>query len=344
MAIKNTWLVVPGQEFDDASGWRGVAPATHGALRVLVLIRESRGDKPRLGTVHEQYTVGPNDKVEVEQAHERILSSEESITEGVKFSVLSKLCDTLTSKTSAQFGSSSAFMPAKIGQELQASATQELTTGIERTVGTTASFRIEVTDRTRHTITLNGGSETRVASLRRRYWPRYWDIYIHSWEYLEIVYKRNWTLYKIRQEAQRVLPQVLGWPVCRLTFFEPQQNMDIAYGDVPDELTNPETVIVSPLLEPIPTVKPPQLPDLQRGAALAFPGTRAERATAAQRMKPARPAAKKPVAKRPSAKKALAKAATKRPAAKRPAAKRSAGKKPAAKRSAARKPVAKRAH
>jgi hypothetical protein len=332
METKNTWLIVPWQNYREPSSWRTVAPDTHGAIRVLVLIRESRGDKPRLGTVQEQYTVAPNDKVELEQSHERIVSGEESITEGIKYSVLSKLCDTLTSKTSAQFGSSMLFMPAKIGQELQASATQELTHGIERTVGTTASFRIEVTDRARHTIALSGGTETRVASLRRRYWPRYWDIYVHSWEYLEIVHKRNWTLFKIRQEAQRVSPQVLGWPVCRLTFFDPQPNMDITYGDIADELVNPETVVVSPLADAMPALQPPQLPDLQRAAALAFPGTKVERA-AVRKPGHARPAAKKVAAKKLAAKKATAKRpAAKRPAVKHPAAKRPAAKKPAAKR------------
>jgi hypothetical protein len=171
--------------------------------------------------------------------------------------------------------------------------------------------------------------------LRRRYWPEHWDVYLFSCDYLELKYRRDWTIFKIRETIAHTASGVLGWPVCRLTFYKPQQSVDVTYGSVEDVLDSPDSVLVTPVPISILPASAPPMPTLEEYSTIVFPGTSSERKTAKKA------AARKAPAKKAAAKKAPAKkAAAKKAPAKKAAAKKAAAKKAAAKKSPARKAAA----
>jgi hypothetical protein len=114
-----------------------------------------------------------------------------------------------------------------------------------------------------------------------------------------------------------------------LTFYTPQENVDVSYGPVPDELDSPEAIFLSSATIAAPALTPPPAEPLEYYASLAFPGSRLERKKAKAKKAPA----KKAAAKKAPAKKAAAKKAP----AKKAAAKKAPAKKAAAKKAPARK-------
>ena len=52
----------------------------------------------------------------------------------------------------------------------------------------------------------------RRAQLRRRYWPRHWSVYLHSYDFLELSYQRRWLWKDVRKTIKRVEGQRLGLP------------------------------------------------------------------------------------------------------------------------------------
>jgi hypothetical protein len=119
-------------------------------------------------------------------------------------------------------------------------------------------------------------------------------------------------------------------PLVSVVFYEPQSGFDVCYGPVADELTNPDSIEILTLTEPMPRSVAPETEKLEDLAELAFPVTKEEKSKALGRVK--KVAAKK-AARTAAAKKAVRKAAPRKMAA----TKKAARKKVAAKRRPAKK-------
>ncbi|MCE3242409.1 MAG: hypothetical protein K0Q83_2916 [Deltaproteobacteria bacterium] len=131
-------------------------------------------------------------------------------------------------------------------------------------------------------ITLKQNGTQLKAQLRRLYWPRRWDLYLHSFEYLQLSYRSSWFWWQVRQTIRRTSSGLLGWPLASITYYEPQPELVACYDDVENELEAPEAIIVEPLLAKMPSTSPPHKEDLESLAKIAFPTTYAERVVAAQ--------------------------------------------------------------
>jgi hypothetical protein len=128
--------------------------------------------------------------------------------------------------------------------------------------------------------------------------------YFHSYEYLELSYKRPWFSYT--RQIKKADSGVLGWPLVSIIFYEPQSGFDVCYGPVADELTNPDSIEILTLTEPMPRSIAPETEKLEDLAELAFPVTKEEKSKASGRVKKA------------AAKKAVRKAAPRKMAATKP--------------------------
>jgi hypothetical protein len=133
------------------------------------------------------------------------------------------------------------------------------------------------------TIKLKPTPQPSDVSLRKRFWPQYWDVYLHSVEYLELDYQRKWYWWQVRQTLSRVRPVYLGWPLCRIEFFLPSEYPDVCPGPVEDELANPDEISVKELAKPCPAKNAPEQEPLEELAKLAFPTNSEERERAAKR-------------------------------------------------------------
>jgi hypothetical protein len=91
-----------------------------------------------------------------------------------------------------------------------------------------------------------------------------------------------------------------------IIFYEPQSGFDVCYGPVADELTNPDSIEILTLTEPMPRSIAPETEKLEDLAELAFPVTKEEKSKASGRVKKA------------AAKKAVGKAAPRKMAATKP--------------------------
>lgn len=310
MPAAKEWELLPSGDLADRSNWRPLGSNRYAALRVRVLIVKSNGKESRFGPVISAHNVAPDDTITLKRRRERVISWTDTISEAIRFTVTSRVCDQLTAKVSSELSAKIPGFSGKLQSEVLAETNHEITEGLEKILSTTTSHLIQEIEETEHIITLQGSGEHREAHLRRRFWPKYWDVYLHSFDYLELSYRRQWYWWEIRETIKKTYSGMLGWPLCSLTYYAPQSDVDICYGPVKNELDAPDLVEVNPLLTAMPSSRPPADEDLEELAKLAFPVTRKEKTRAERRKKkPKKAALKKKVAAK---KKIVRKAAPKK--------------------------------
>ena len=316
MSVTKVWEMLPNADFADRTNWQLLGNDRYAALRGRLLIVQSNGQKSRRGPVIEEYSVAPGDTIGLRRRRERVISHTTTISNAIKFAATSRVCDQLTAKVGAELAAKVPGFSGKLSSEILSKSDYEITATAEDVLSTTTSHVIQETQEDEHVITLEGTNSHRVAELRRVYWPRRWDFYFHSYEYLELSYKRPWFSRETRQ-IKKADSGVLGWPLVSVVFYEPQSGFDVCYGPVADELTNPDSIEILTLTEPMPRSLAPETEELEDLAELAFPVTKEEKSKALGRVKKA-PAKK--VARKVAAKKAVRKAAPRKMAATKKAA------------------------
>jgi hypothetical protein len=222
------------------------------------------------------------------------------------------VCDQLAAKVSSELSGKAPGFSGKLSSEILSKSEYEITETTEDVLGATTSHMIQETEEDEHVITLKGGNEHRVANLRRRYWPRRWKVYLHSYEYFELSYRRSWFWRQVRETIKKTGSGVLGWPLVSVVFYEPQSDVDVTYGAIADELDNPDSIEILRLADAMPRSMPPGGENLEELAKLAFPVTKEEKSKAASR--PWKVAASKKAAKMAAPKKAAKMAAPKKAA------------------------------
>jgi hypothetical protein len=317
MAQIRMWETLPGSDLASRANWKSLGGGRYAVLRARVLIVQTNGSESRFGPVVHAVNVAPNDSVTFRSKRSRVISQTTTITEGIRFATTSRVCEKLAAKVSAELGGKLAGFAGKLSTELLASSEYEITSTLETSLSTTASYTIQDTVEEEVVNTLTGSSESRVAELRRRYWPRRWDIYLHSYDYLELSYKKSWFWPDVRKTMKETSSGALAWPLGSIIFYEPQPGLDVCYN-VTDELDNEDGILSESTSTPMPRSVVPESETLEDLAELAFPVTREEISRASRWPKRAAPkkAARAPDSqkKRVSAKKGAAKKAMPRKA------------------------------
>src|SRR3984893_4971722 len=331
MSVTKDLEVLPNSDLADRANWRFFGNNRYAALRARLLIVQSSGQQSRFGPVIKAYNVAPEDTIELRRRREQVISRTTTISEAIRFTTTSRVCDQLAAKVSAELSAKVAGFSGKLSSEILSKSEYEITTTAENVLNTTTSHVIQETQEEEHVITLKGGNSKRVAALRRRYWPRRWDVYLQSYEYLELSYHRTWFWRDVRDTIKKTDSGVLGWPLVSVLFHEPQSRVDVTYGPITDELANPDSIDIRMLAEPMPMSISPGEEHLEDLANLAFPVTEEEKSKAAWWSK------RRGTAKKASVKKSAAKKFVRKPT-KRATLKKSAAKKTAPKK-AARKPT-----
>jgi len=337
MTVTKVWELLPDSDLSERANWRSLGGDRYSALRVRILIVQSNGSSSLLGPALESLTVAPHDTVELHQRSERVITRTNTISQAVKFAATSRVYEGLSSKVSAELSAKAPGYSGKLSTYLLTKSEYEITALTEETLGSVASYIIQETLEDEHVIKLEGSEVKRTAELRRRYWPRRWDIYLHSFDYLELSYQRPWFWSKTRRTIKSANSVVVGWPLGSITYYEPQASRDVSYGLVPDELVSPDIIEVRPLDALMPRSIAPQEQNLEDLAKFAFPATsqesrasraRASQAKAARKAKkplPVEDSASKKYGRNVGAKKTARKAAAKK-AVRKTAAKKTAKK------------------
>ena len=273
-SISKTWDVLPASDLTIQSSWKKVGDR-YSAVRARLLVVRHELDEYRDGNVKESHPISV-DSISLETAHQTVTVFTDTITAGLRFAVSQRMLDQLSSKVTSELGVKVPGFSGKLGSELLAKSEYEFTTTTEESLSGTKSFQLTESEEKKHTITLNSG-EAREANLRLRYWPRRWDVYLHSYEAIEFEYKKRWFWRDVRKTMKIAEPQVLGWPLFSVNYYEPQTNLVVTYGPAVNELMEPDEVSVTPLLDSMPRANPPELADLASLAKLAFPVTKQER-------------------------------------------------------------------
>lgn len=273
--ITKTWDVLPAKDLTVQLNWQKSGDS-YSAIRARLLIVRRELDESRDGNVKESHPVSV-DAIEIETAHQTVTVFTDTMTAGLRFAVSQRVLNQLSSRVTSELGAKVPGFSGKLGSELLAKAEYEFTETTEESFSSTKSFQITESEEKKHTITLNPG-EAREAKLRLRYWPRRWDVYLHSFDAIEFMYRKPWLRRQMRKTMKIAEAQVLGWPLFSMTYYEPQANLVVTYGPVANELTEPDEVKISALVEPMPRVIAPQLRSLSDLAKLAFPVTKQEKA------------------------------------------------------------------
>lgn len=325
MPITKSWELLPNSDISDRSSWRSLGNDRYAVFRARLLLVCTNDKQSRLGPVIAEHNVAPHDTITLRRKHERIISRTETISESIRFVATSRVCDQLTAKIGAELSTKVPGFSGKIQSELLTKSEYEITEEIENALTTTTSHFIQETEELEHIIMLSGAKDHRIAQLRRRYWPRRWDVYLHSYDYLELSFRRSWLWREVRDTIKRTRSGVLGWPLASLTFYEPQSDVDVCYGPIRNEIENPELLEVHLLNTAMPSSRAPREEDLEEFAKLAFPVTKAEKARAEKQKKVLAVTVapkKKPVKKRMAKKKVAMKKTAKKKVARRKTAKK----------------------
>ncbi len=274
-SISKTWDVLPAKDLTVQSNWQKNGDR-YSAIRAQLLIVRRELDEYRDGNTKESHPISV-DSIAIETAHQTVTVFTDTMTAGLRFAVSQRVLNQLSSRVFSKLGAKVPGFSAKLGSELLAKAEYEFTETTEENFSSTKSFQITENEEKKHTITLNPG-EVREAKLRLRYWPRRWDVYLHSFDAIDFKYRKPWLRHQIRETMKIAEVQVLGWPLFSMTYYEPQANLVVTYGPVANELTEPDEVKISALVEPMPRAIAPQLRSLSDLAKLAFPVTKQEKA------------------------------------------------------------------
>jgi hypothetical protein len=341
MSISKNWEVLPASDFAVQSSWRKIGKNRFFALRARLLIVRTDGRPARDGSPTKSYPITP-DTLSLRTMRQIVLSRTDTITQAIKFSVTERVLDQLSTKISAELSGKVPGFSGKLGSSIMAKSEYEITKSTESSLSSTTSFMFQQTQEEELVMGFTKSDIPRTAYLRRRYWPRRWNIYLHSYEALELEYKRTWFWRRVRETIKSADLQVVGWPLASVLFYEPQDDHVVSFEDpVPDQLETPETIEVQGLTDAMPSGAAPQLEALSELAKLAFPTTKEEKAKAGQRKKLVGVAVKK-AAKKAAAKKAVARRAHAKKAAKKAPARKTAAKKAAAKKAPAKKKAKRR--
>ena len=240
MPIIKDWELLPNSDLGDRTNWRSLGDNRFAALRARLLIIRENEKQSRFGPVIAAHNVGPDDEITLKRRREQIIGRTETISEAVRFATTVRICDQLTAKLTSELSAKVPGFTGKLQSELLTKNEYEVTEQVESSLNTTTSHLIQEIEATEHIIKLKGQSSQREAQLRRRFWPRRWDVYLHSFEYLELSYRTNWVWWQVRKTIKQLYSGVLGWPLVSLTFYEPQSDVDVCYGPVEDEIEVPE--------------------------------------------------------------------------------------------------------
>jgi hypothetical protein len=340
MSISKNWEVLPASDFAVQSNWRKIGKNRFFALRARLLIIRTDGRPARDGSPTKSYPITP-DTLSLRTMRQIVLSRTDTITQAIKFSVTERVLDHLSSKISTELSGKVPGFSGKLGSSIMAKSEYEITKSTETSLSSTTSFMFQQTQEEELLMGFTKSDVPRTAYLRRRYWPRRWNIYLHSYEALELEYKRAWFWRRVRETIKSADLQVVGWPLASVLFYEPQDDHVVSFEDpVPDQLETPEAIEVQGFTDAMPSGAAPQLEALSELAKLAFPTTKEEKVKAGQRKKrvgvAVKKAAKKAAAKKAVAKRAHAKKADKKAPARKAVAKKAAAKKAPAKKKAVR--------
>lgn len=297
MSTQKFWEALPHGDFANQGHWRPLGDNRFAALRATILVIATSGKDSRLGEIVESHPLGPNEDITIRTREIRSVTNTDTIKSGLRHAVTSRVCDQLATKVSSEIGAKIPGFNGKIASEVDAQTEQELITTAERTYEGSASHTLQETIEKEFTLTLKGAQEPRTAHLRKRYWRHTWDAYLHSYDYLELEYKKHLVWPDVRKTMKQGSSETLMLPLFRIEFFEPQANINISY-DGAEELEDPYAIRVLPSPPVVTTAKPPNLSSLEDSAKLAFPVTRAEKKAALDRVRRSTVGKKKATAKK----------------------------------------------
>ena len=341
MSWTQNWELLPDVNWGVRENWYSLGDNRYAAVRVRLLIAQSSGQQSQFGPVLEAYNVGPEDILEFRKRRERVVNQTTTVSEAIKSATMSRVCDQLVTKISVELSSKAPGFSGKLGSEILSKSECEITSTTEKALVITNSRSTQVTEEDEYSITLKGGNGPRVAEIRRRYWPRRWDVYLHSYEYIELSYKTWWLWGDIRRTIKQAESGLLGWPLVTANFFEPQSAAEVCYGPITNELADPNSVKFQKLTGSTPEWRAPWAETLENLARSAFPVTKEERAAAR------RSAGKKSATRRFAGKKSAAKKITRKAArkmlARHTSVKKLVAKKAVLKKTSARKTSARKA-
>jgi hypothetical protein len=357
MGANKSWDLVPDLDYSDRANWLRLGKDRYAALRLRLLVVRSDPQESRLGPKLASHTVGPDHEVSIKVRRVRVRTLTAEILQAVKFTTASRLLSQVAAKITAKIAGKTPLHSAEFGSELLSKSEYEISKSTEETLSTKNSYSLEETDEEEHTITFKAVDREKVADLRRRFWPRRYEFYLHSYDYLELSYMKGWFSDDVK--VTKIERRVLGWPLASVIFYEPQSDLDVTYGQIDDVLEEPDGILVQELTAEMPSSRAPQLDQLEDLAKLAFPTSpedrrRAREVSESRRRAPstqgARPSAEEwlghgraGAARKASAKKAARKASARKLAGKKTAPKRTGAKKFGARKTIAKKSVGRRA-
>jgi hypothetical protein len=354
MPTTKYWETIPAADYADRESWQELGDNRFSALRLRILVVQTSGDASRLGPKFEEQAIPPSAGYKLRLGRKRVHSRTDAFSEAIRTASTTRITEKLSAKISSELSTKVPGVATKLGSELLAETGSEISEEIEQTLTATSSHTVEDSEEVEHEITLQASPDARTAQMRLRYWPHRWDVYLHSYDYLELSYHRKWRVWKqIRETIRGSTSDVLGLPLTSLQFYQPQANVDFSIGPVSDQLDEPDAVEIVAPTTPMPRSSPQALADLEELAKLAFPVTKPEKSKAAKRKEaPKRaiaiglasaPRRFKPGRKKLASKKSVAKRAAKKFGAKKASAKKFGAKKASVKKFGAKKAAPKRA-
>jgi len=322
--MSQSWILTPADTaLSDGSGWANLGGNRYAAVRHYLLVVSGTTGKVVNGPIVRQMDWPVRAKFRIEEKNTSIVKYTYTIQESITSAVTVKLSRELLTKVAASLAINPSNLQSTLSSELQSKINSELVESIQDMLSTVQSYEVQVVREQTESLEVVVPDRTEAETIRTVFThlklrQRFWDIYLHSSEYLQLEYKKNWLWPDVRKTIIYELLRVRA-PLFRINFWEPEDVLSFKYDTYEPEVSDGRLIECVALDSKCPGATPDLITNVQDLARLAFPASRKEKeeATRSRQRKYARrprrstkAAAKKATAKKAAAKKATAKKAT----------------------------------
>jgi len=224
-------------------------------------------------------------KYKVEDKSATVIKNAGKTQRSIQETMGSKLSGEIAAKIAAEAGFTALVPSGKLSSELQSKISSELTSAVQVTLTDEQSYEVqrtkEVLQGIEYQLPDDGKSRGELTlEFYLNHWPWSWEFYLCRTRYLRLRYSEGWFSTERTTIASGQTDP--GLPLFQIKFYEPQETYSFTTSghkpDLTDERAN--EYVIEPLIGKPRTFRPPEGPDMEELARLAFPKTSAERARA----------------------------------------------------------------
>ena len=276
---KRKIVVVPdGDVLNNPLRWQKSGKDGHLAVRHFILIVESTSDKRKHGPAFSTFGWPAGAKLNLEKKRVRTTKSTDQLVRGIEATVSAKLSREITSSIGSVATLNADALGATLSAGISARTATEFTDSLTSNVTGTTTFEIAQTEEDKQGLehVMPDQVPSGPVTLVNKYHmvrAVHWDIFLVRSELLALRYRRNSIGAKTREKIREWSEETYR-PIGRVTFYQPESDYGVRYGDYTPEISEDALIeVTEPIASAPKHVTLPDVTPLATHARKAFPTT-----------------------------------------------------------------------